>query len=101
MPSDADDDSGDEKSSSSSSKRVLNDAVYGGWKSRTLQAVDRKEVGVYVDGSRRCPTAWSGAAVDLAAAAAAQEAILKWITKDRLAKSIIASRLPFRVGRLN
>ena len=50
---------------------------------------------MYVDGSLPCPPAWAGAAEDLRGAAASKEAILKWTTKDRLAKSIISSKLPF------
>ena len=54
MPPGSDSDSADEKTSSRSS-RVLNDAVYGAWKLRTLQALDRKQVGQYADGTSRAP----------------------------------------------
>ena len=83
-----DDDNGHETSS-----RTLNDAVYAGWKLRTVEALDRKQVGLYVDGEIPCPAAWSGAASDVTGAAAAKEKILQWKTKDRMAKATISSRL--------
>ena len=90
MSSFAPDDDGDEKTSS----RTLNDAVYGGWKLRTLEALDRKQVGLYVDGEIPCPEVWSGTASDVNGATAAREKILQWKIKDRMAKAIISNRLP-------
>ena len=55
---------------------------------------DRKQVGQYADGDIPCPAPWSGAPSDLSAAAAAYEKVVAWRTKDRLAKAIIASKLP-------
>jgi len=90
MRSSADDDDNGHETSS----RTLNDTVYAGWKLRTVEALDRKQVGLYVDGEIPCPAAWSGAASDVTGAAAAKEKILQWKTKDRMAKAIISSRLP-------
>jgi hypothetical protein len=87
----SDSDSGDEKTSS------LSDATYGGWKSRMLSRLDRKRVGVFVDGTKPCPTPRSGPATDAASVAAAEKAeekIVDWKIKDREAKGIIAGQLP-------
>ena len=87
---------GDEKSHSSDfDSRELDDSKYGGWKARTMEALDKKKVGVHVDGTTPRPAAWSGAADDLSALALNQKAINEWITNDRQARAIISSRLPF------
>jgi hypothetical protein len=90
--SDSDSDGGDEKVPS------LREVTYGGWRSRLEALLDRKQVGVYVDGTKRCPTAKpAGPGADATAVTAAEKAedkIVEWKLKDRQAKGIIAGHLP-------
>lgn len=90
--SDSESDGGDEKVPS------LREVTYGGWRSRLEALLDRKRVGVYVDGTKPCPTAKpAGPGADataIAAAEKAEEKIAEWRLKDRQAKGIIAGYLP-------
>jgi hypothetical protein len=87
--SDSDSDSGGGKRTPTSR---LSEATYGEWKSRMQSRLDSKGIGIYVDGTKICPTKPAGG--DAVSEEKAAEKILDWQTKDRQAKALIALQLP-------